>query len=329
MQKKLLFFLLIFLCIFPFASADLVIPFSPPITPVLGFLYTREPFWPITAFIIDFIVDSFLLAVFMMLFLGKDYLQKNLKLFFKTAILITIAGAIADAIGVTFLFLLGFTSIFLVSIAPSILIVFLLFGFLLTIFLIGIFDYLILTNYTKLSKSNAGTIASLLAILTNPFLLWIVLTIIFSLAPKPSSYSDLSFPIGATSYKLKDAATKLAQHYKTDIVEFNSGYIMDAKTIITTAEVGLDEDQLCLSLGDFSDEAGLWEVGNNHEYIKYKGNEPKDVKISIVCDVGEHLNEAVEAFGEAGILNPDWLDGCGCIGSDDICCLIALRDSNA
>lgn len=323
MQKKLLFFLLIFLCIFPFASADLVIPFSPPITPVLGFLYTREPFWPITAFIIDFIVDSFLLAVFMMLFLGKDYLQKNLKLFFKTAILITIAGAIADAIGVTFLFL-GWS---MQSPIPDWTV---LFSVILLSFIIFIFDYLILAKYTKISEGKAKRISLCLAILTNPLFLWIIcMRISFLLLPY--SYSEMYYlpPVKQVSDKLKDAVSKPTQHYKTDITRFDSGYIMDAKTIITTAEVGLDEDQLCLSLGDFSDEAGLWEVGNNHEYIKYKGNEPKDVKISIVCDVGEHLNEAVEAFGEAGILNPDWLDGCGCIGSDDICCLIALRDSNA
>lgn len=213
MRKKLFFFLFIFLYIFPFANANPV-PVGPlpvPVTPALDFFYTRNPSWAITAFIIDFIIDSFLLQT-----------------------------------------------------------------------------------------------------------------------PYPYSEAYTWYPVEAVSDKLKDAATKLTQHYKTDVVTFSKGDTMLAKYIVTTAEVGLEEDQLCLSLGDFSDEAELWEVGDKHEYIKYKGDAPKDVKISIVCDVGEYLSETVEVCsGEFGGLDPDWLSGCECLNSGDICCLVALRHPNA
>ncbi len=177
------------------------------------------------------------------------------------------------------------------------------------------------------NKGQAFSTFQLLIAAIIAIVILIILLAILRVIPGISSTGD---PVQATSDKLKDAATKLTQHFKTDIVTFTKGYTMLAKSIVTSAEVGLEEDQLCLSRGDFGDETEIWAVGDKHEYIKYKGSVPKDVKISIVCDTGTNLEDTVRAYsGEAGGLKEEWVSDCPCVGSGEICCLIALRYRSA
>ncbi|MCD6246810.1 MAG: hypothetical protein J7J87_00035 [Candidatus Diapherotrites archaeon] len=155
----------------------------------------------------------------------------------------------------------------------------------------------------------------------------IILLAILRVIPGISSTGD---PVQAASDKLKDASTKLSQHFKTDIVTFDKGSAMTAKAIVKSAEVGLQENQLCLSLGDYgSDTTDAWGGGveNGEEnQIRYSGTASKNVRLSVLCDVGTELEGDIRTYysGEAG-LNPSWVSGCSCTSIDDICCLIALR----
>lgn len=155
----------------------------------------------------------------------------------------------------------------------------------------------------------------------------IILLAILRVIPGISSTGD---PVQAASDKLKDASTKLSQHFKTDTVTFDKGTTMTAKAIVQAAEVGLQENQLCLSLGDYgSDTSGVWtggiEKGASNQ-IGYTGSASKNVKLSVLCDVGTELEDDITTYysGEAG-LDPSWVSGCDCTNMDDICCLIALR----
>lgn len=154
----------------------------------------------------------------------------------------------------------------------------------------------------------------------------IILLAILRVIPGISSTGD---PVQAASDKLKDATTKLSQHFKTDTVTFDKGTTMTAKAIVQAAEVGLQENQLCLSKGDYKDDETVWSGGvekGAQNQISYNGSASKNVKLSVLCDVGTELEDDITTYysGEAG-LDPAWVSGCDCTNMDDICCLIALR----
>ena len=153
----------------------------------------------------------------------------------------------------------------------------------------------------------------------------IILLAILRVIPGISSTGD---PVQAASDKLKDASTKLSQHFKTDIVTFDPGDTMTAKAIVIAAEVGLQENQLCLSLGDFADYGDVWSISSEYDRVSYKGSASKNVRLSVLCDLGMDLEDDIDKYyrEDAG-LQPEWVSGCPCViqHPNDICCLIALR----
>ncbi len=204
---------------------------------------------------------------------------------------------------------------------------FFILGIFVTSFLIFVFDYLIFVGCVNMSKNNAMKIAAIMAIITNPYIL-ILITEITTLASP--TYGN---PLLVASQEIKIATDGLSTLFQRKVT-FKSGTILTSEAIVKAAEVGLEPEQICLSLGDFSDVgSSVWEGGveNGHEnYIKYQGEHPKEVKISVVCHVGKGLENLIITYynkpSKSG-LDPNWVRNCSCADANRVCCLIALKNA--
>lgn len=155
----------------------------------------------------------------------------------------------------------------------------------------------------------------------------VILTILLSILgiiPFPFLQED---PTQAARDALTNAYSHLTTHVKTGSVTFHPGYTMLARSIVVGSNVAIEEKQLCLSLGDFSQDTETWSGDPEKGRIAYKGNVPKKVRLSLLCDVGERLKDTLDLYGEESGLSSSWVDECPCITSTpkEVCCVIALR----
>ncbi|MFH1234606.1 MAG: hypothetical protein V1493_03255 [Candidatus Diapherotrites archaeon] len=110
-------------------------------------------------------------------------------------------------------------------------------------------------------------------------------------------------------------------------VTFYKDYSVTRAWILTKADVGISEGQLCLSLGDFTGDA---DFEGTAQTITYKGGDSKIAKFSVLCLPGE---EMLSEIGEGAVfedIKTEWASGCECVTDpvlqEQVCCLIALRN---
>ena len=172
-----------------------------------------------------------------------------------------------------------------------------------------------------------GQVFSTFQLLIAAIVAIVILTIllgILGLLPFPFFQED---PIKAARDSLTNAYSQKTTLINTGPVTFDPGKIMLARSIVVDNDVGIDEKQLCLSLGDFSQDTEAWSSNSDGSRIAYKGSVPKKVKLSLLCDVGESLKDTLDKYGEEGGVSSSWVDNCPCVTNTpkEICCVIALR----
>ena len=154
------------------------------------------------------------------------------------------------------------------------------------------------------------------------------------------NFSPRNQPIVSAADALKSAYQTPSQLVTSQKVTFTkSNNTLSRLTVVERANIGISQDQVCLSLGDFAGLAGQGGFdggvdGNpdNANRIMYTGGGSRDAKLSVLCYTGENLKEIV-GTGDKAIytqIKDEWVDNCACAeeGSDlakQTCCLIALR----
>ncbi len=110
-------------------------------------------------------------------------------------------------------------------------------------------------------------------------------------------------------------------------VTFKKEGVLSAKAIAQATQQ-YSPDQICLVTGDYEGEPIFEKLsgttgGSSYDIIRYAGSAAKQVKLSVLCDTGEDLDNDLQ---NAGIENWSASD-CECSGGGDKCCIVALRYS--
>ncbi len=103
---------------------------------------------------------------------------------------------------------------------------------------------------------------------------------------------------------------------------------LNSKAVATASGV-LTSSQLCISMGDFFDEAGSDFVDTNPsvsgDIIQYSGSGQLRVKMSVICDTGTELSTDLQ---NNGIDDSTWMQSDKCqqlLGLSQTACVVALR----
>jgi len=136
-------------------------------------------------------------------------------------------------------------------------------------------------------------------------------------------------PAKAASDLLKDAWNNPATiKTSTSNVTFTTALKqINSIALAQGSKVGIASEQICLSLGDFSEkDNSLFVKNESGNAISYTGSSNKDARLSVFCYTGEQALETLKSLEDnAGTWETDG-DNCGaCFTSTETCCIVALR----
>ncbi len=155
-------------------------------------------------------------------------------------------------------------------------------------------------------------------------------------------FSPRNQPIVGASDALEAAYQTPSALENSQSVTFTNGYTLSKKAVVERANIGISEDQICLSLGDYQDMTTSGFTGgvictgpdgdcSNENKISYDGGGNKTVKLSVLCYDGDEL-AGIVGTGPDSIyedLKEEWIDQCECTTDTDlqkqICCAVMLR----
>ncbi len=177
-------------------------------------------------------------------------------------------------------------------------------------------------------------------ILSLAVLLFVLVNLPFSFFIYSDGYN--SQPIIGASDALESAYQTPSALENSQSVTFTQDYTLSKRAIVERANIGISEDQVCLSLGDyqyfvssgFNGGVLCQNVGgdcSNENKISYGGGGNKDVKLSVLCYEGQELPLIVGNSPEAIYkdIDKDWVSECECVTDPDlqeqICCAVMLR----
>jgi len=173
-----------------------------------------------------------------------------------------------------------------------------------------------------------STFQLLIAAVVAVVILVILLSILKIIDPWSLFFGD---PIQVTSNAVRDAVSTQLTPITTKVVRLTENYTLTSKAIANSAKAsGITDEQICLSLGDFSGADGwVGGEGDKDNIIIYKNRGEKSIRLTAFCSVAKELKENMEFYyaeGE-GELNPEWVSHCSCITEhpEEICCVVALR----
>jgi len=156
-------------------------------------------------------------------------------------------------------------------------------------------------------------------------------------------FSPRNQPIVGASDALEAAYQTPSALESSQSVTFTQDYTLSKKAVVERANIGISEDQICLSLGDYQGMTTSGFTGgvictnsdgdcSNANRITYEGGGNRNVKLSVLCYDGEELPEIVGTTSPDSIyenIEEDWIDQCECTTDTDlqkqICCAIILR----
>ncbi|MFH1235190.1 MAG: hypothetical protein V1493_06270 [Candidatus Diapherotrites archaeon] len=172
-------------------------------------------------------------------------------------------------------------------------------------------------------------VLAIILILAGLFLLVfgvIVLTVLLSILGV-IDFSPRNQPVVLAVDALKSAYLNpylLLDSYQA--VTFAKGTAIARGAITERAQIGIDEEQLCLSLGDLS---GSPNFEGTTQMITYTGSAQMDAKFSVLCAPGSDLLSLVGEGKDYPDIKAEWASGCECVTdpalAEKTCCLIALR----
>ncbi|MEM0359711.1 MAG: hypothetical protein QXK06_00025 [Candidatus Diapherotrites archaeon] len=154
------------------------------------------------------------------------------------------------------------------------------------------------------------------------------------------NFSPRNQPIVGATDALKEAyQTKTLLYTSREPVTFTrDNSIITSMAIVERANVGLAEDQVCLSLGELTDAASLAGFKGNDEgawkKIEYTAGGQRNVKFAVLCMEGKSIPDQVgsDQVGSGNTyqdIDEAWVENCPCVKdktiNKDICCVIMLK----
>jgi len=179
-----------------------------------------------------------------------------------------------------------------------------------------------------------STFKLLIAAIVAVVILMILLSVLGFIDFSPRNQPDVS-----AADALEDAYNNKSKLVTTQKVTFTQANNTLARlSIVEAAGVGIEDEQVCLSLGDYADldgqggfTGGFDGDDDDDDRIRFEGGGTRDVKISVICYEGARLGETIEKIYDElwESVEPDFSE-CTCADdSEDIskldCCLVALR----
>ncbi|MCX6802715.1 MAG: hypothetical protein NT067_06415 [Candidatus Diapherotrites archaeon] len=142
-------------------------------------------------------------------------------------------------------------------------------------------------------------------------------------------------PATSAGTALKDAYNGQYSVKGTQKSTFDGESTIIRKAVLTKAELGIGEEQVCLSLGDFCGEGascpGTGNFTGSEVSISHSGNEKREVVFSALCAPATELEGIVGSEGEGTYpqIKKDWVRNCKCvtepIGSGLPCCIVFMK----
>ncbi|MFH1234340.1 MAG: hypothetical protein V1493_01890 [Candidatus Diapherotrites archaeon] len=189
-------------------------------------------------------------------------------------------------------------------------------------------------NFLKLGQKGQAfsTFKLLIAAIVAVVILVILLSILGLIDFNPQTK-----PIEGAAELLKQAdQTTYALVTSDQSVTFTRTTQINTKAILDKSGLGLTEDLLCLSLGDYSqnsqsDGEGLSNFVGTEKNLAYNANGRIGVKLSALCAEGSELEGILD--DSQNDVNPkiggSWAAHCTCVTEADLqpqtCCVIMLR----
>ncbi|MEK6941407.1 MAG: hypothetical protein AABW85_00945 [archaeon] len=128
-------------------------------------------------------------------------------------------------------------------------------------------------------------------------------------------------PTTVAAEKIKAGITLPGTSLFTDTVSFKKNQPLVASTLANNSRQ-LNEDQVCVSKGDFENDPTFDDSQRPGKQIAYTGT-GKAVKMVVLCDSGTKISESA---GSLPGLKSEWLGPCeGFDSSDQMFCLVALK----
>ena len=140
------------------------------------------------------------------------------------------------------------------------------------------------------------------------------------------NFNPQTDPVTGASDALDTAYQVKGMLSQSDAVMFSNGYSLTRRAIVNKASIGLDITQVCLSLGDYTDNPRGFEGGideGDEAKIVYNGGGTRNVKIAAVCYRGDEIEDVIDE--DYPDMESDWVADCVCTDTAEPCCLIALR----
>jgi hypothetical protein len=181
---------------------------------------------------------------------------------------------------------------------------------------------------------NRGQAFSVFKLLIAAIIAIAILVILFRILSSIPNVTGQEDPVEQSAQLVQQLKTKRMYHVKSEQkVKFKPNGALSARTISELAQAGLTADQICVSAGDYIDKEDLFVTTDDGRRVDYKGKQPMDTRISVICALGgpDMLDEIEAEYGDSGDVHiRKWFDGisCKCFEDDfveDTCCLVAVR----
>lgn len=128
---------------------------------------------------------------------------------------------------------------------------------------------------------------------------------------------------------IRELSTTKAQYQRSQEVFFTKDKGINARQIADASQGNLVDDQVCVSAGDFEEEAdrGLWTQTSNRALI-YNGTDSRKAIIAGICDNGSKMDES-DYFDDytGSVIDSGWFSDCDCINPENtgVCCVVVVK----
>ena len=158
-------------------------------------------------------------------------------------------------------------------------------------------------------------IAAVIALAMLAILMPILQNLIFNQYGKPGEEA---------ANQIKNFYNRPSDYGQSKEVTFNQqSPTLNAEAIASAAQVGLDQSQICMSLGEFKDSTDFgFSASTRNLILKYTGSQKK-VKLGIMCDDGANLEQSLADQGLTD-LDLKCIDSGGPSGNQTFCAIVLI-----
>jgi len=203
------------------------------------------------------------------------------------------------------------------------------------VLLISPFVSVFFVSISNWKKEKQKTHRNIALWISGATIILFIVIILFSIMPCCIPTPIRNQPIVGAAEALEGAYPSKSLLVTSPKVTFTQGnHILSRLAIVERANIGISREQLCLSLGDFGGFDAGFEGGvenSMEEKITYTGDGSRDLKISVLCNIGEELPDLLKGGTEEIYekVESAWASSCSCVTDpelkEQICCLMVLR----